>query len=255
MAYTIPQFPLTCSIFTGGADVGSPPRAASPCNLAYGRRVPVQFADLAAAGEPAIWACLLLPCGTDVRDFASTTGRDTVEVPAGSGRFFRVDYVDDLGLGFPNEHRFALLQKLIPWPTPLPGCPAAPVAEVCQLAAAVGGGVGHGLTVKMPFLLQSGRFTAQDATLADVWWTDVVGPDCGGAGPRMDLRLTGPPPRFVQVAACGLDFLVDGPLQGVWFVPADSPIFPSTQVDVWSVGMPTVTVRRLGPTGPRPGRR
>jgi hypothetical protein len=48
---------------------------------------------------------------------------DLVEVPAGTGRFYRVQWVDDLGKGFDNEHRFALLLQtntFSPWPIPMP---------------------------------------------------------------------------------------------------------------------------------------
>jgi hypothetical protein len=68
---------------------------------------------------------LLLPKGTDVRDELNATGRDGVECPAGSGRFYEVIFVDDIGKGFPNEHRGATMEKTFgpgptEWPTPIP---------------------------------------------------------------------------------------------------------------------------------------
>jgi len=67
---------------------------------------------------------LLLPAGTDVRDAWCASGEDAVEVPVGSGRFYRALYVDDIGKGFSNEHRAVLLTKrgnaLGLWPTPVP---------------------------------------------------------------------------------------------------------------------------------------
>lgn len=74
---------------------------------------------------------LLLPAGTDVRDGSTGGEADIIEVPAGSGRWYSVMSVDDMGKGFPNEHRFALLHKIYErlnpilflganWPTPIP---------------------------------------------------------------------------------------------------------------------------------------
>jgi hypothetical protein len=47
-------------------------------------------------------------------------GPDTVEVPAGSKRYYLIEDVEDLGKGFTNEHRIGLLVPLAPWPSPLP---------------------------------------------------------------------------------------------------------------------------------------
>jgi hypothetical protein len=64
---------------------------------------------------------LLVEKGTDIRDGSATVRGDTVECPAGTGRFYRVGYVDDVAKGFPNEYRVALLSKRGPsWPTPIP---------------------------------------------------------------------------------------------------------------------------------------
>jgi hypothetical protein len=71
-----------------------------------------------------------LPAGTDIRDEGVDPGvADCVEVPAGSGRFYLVDYVDDVAKDFPNEYRIAVLVKVggagffptFPlWPQPIP---------------------------------------------------------------------------------------------------------------------------------------
>lgn len=52
---------------------------------------------------------LLLPAGTDVRAPWNAGKPDLVECPAGSGRFYAVAWVDDIGKNFPNEHRIAWL--------------------------------------------------------------------------------------------------------------------------------------------------
>lgn len=117
--YGLPAFPIMVGIRSSGSTVGAP-RVTVEANLAYGKRVMTQYWDWSLSGENAVFANLLLPALTDIRDYSSTTGSDSVECPVGSGRFYLVDYVDDLGKGFPNEHRFALMEKLIPWPTPIP---------------------------------------------------------------------------------------------------------------------------------------
>jgi len=61
---------------------------------------------------------LLTPAHTDLRDNASTGGHDAVEVPSGSGRYYDVTYCDNIGMGFPNEHRAGVLQKKVPFKTP-----------------------------------------------------------------------------------------------------------------------------------------
>jgi len=56
---------------------------------------------------------LLVAALTDLRDHFSTPGThgDSIEVPAGSGRKYYCYIVDDVGKGFPNEHRYAILLK------------------------------------------------------------------------------------------------------------------------------------------------
>jgi hypothetical protein len=114
---------LTCNIFTGGVFT-TPARVVSLCNLAWGRRVGSVLTAAGSLTQPASNLTLLLPAFTDIRDSLCSTGYDGVEVPAGSGRVYNVFLVDDLGKGFPNEHRGALLLKtvngVLPWPTPIP---------------------------------------------------------------------------------------------------------------------------------------
>jgi hypothetical protein len=62
----------------------------------------------------------LFPPGTDIRDGSGPSGIDSLECPAGSGRYYYVTNVDDIAKGFANEHRYALVQKYPPWPEPIP---------------------------------------------------------------------------------------------------------------------------------------
>ena len=104
MSFTVPTFNLTCNIYTGAVFM-PPPRVVSPCNLAFGRRNAMPQGQETESGISALAMTLLLPPGTDIRSIEMTTGADLVEVPAGSNRRYLVTFVDDIGKGFPNEHR------------------------------------------------------------------------------------------------------------------------------------------------------
>lgn len=131
MSFSVPQFPLTCNLFRGpwtARVLASTPE----CNLAYGRRVTQIFADVPIDNDVTSNAMqLLLPAGTDVRDFSNWFTPDVVECPAGSGRWYGVQSVDDVGKGFDNEYRLALIVKIYEaldpiaypglfWPVPIP---------------------------------------------------------------------------------------------------------------------------------------
>lgn len=120
MSFSVPSFPLTCDLFTAG-NFGVPARTSSRCNLAWGRRVNVaSTGGTSTIGVPLVCMSLLLPAGTDVRGPVSAGGEDGCECPAGSGRRYSVVAVDDIGKGFANEHRCAVLLATGVWPTPIP---------------------------------------------------------------------------------------------------------------------------------------
>lgn len=139
--YRLPVFDVMANIWRVGAGPPGPPVVVSPANLALGKRVNVPLARIGDTADVhgAMW--LLLPKGTDVQDFKNGVGGDIVEVPAGSGRKYRVSWVDDIGLGFANEHRFAEILGVSPWPTPFPsggGGPPPPVpGATCLTAGAI----------------------------------------------------------------------------------------------------------------------
>jgi len=118
MAYSLPVFNIVATLYPA-AGSGGPTRTVS-CNLAYGRRVNVQSTGgTVLPGIPVVCMSLLLPPGTDVRGPQNSTGADTVEVPAGSGWLYSVVFVGDIGRGFANEHRIAiLLPTFVPTPAP-----------------------------------------------------------------------------------------------------------------------------------------
>lgn len=119
MAYAIPKMPILCNIFTFNTPTAGPPRAAGrPCQL-RGVSFPTSAGHAANLQQPTSWI-LVLPKREDIRDGWSNFSPDIVEVPAGTGRFYRVLYVDDIARGFTNEYRVATLTKHGTWPVPIP---------------------------------------------------------------------------------------------------------------------------------------
>lgn len=118
MAYRLPDFPISCGIYTPDtpntpAVPSSGPRVVSVCNLAWGRRV--NTPSTGGTSTPGILTTsmtILLPALTDIRGPQDSVSFDMVEVPAGSGRWYQVTGVDDIGKGFANEHRAAHLFAL-----------------------------------------------------------------------------------------------------------------------------------------------
>lgn len=126
MSYSIPQMPLLFAVWSNADDpTTDPPRDFDiPCNLGWGRRGLSSSPGFVGSGTAPALAQLLVPAGTDIRGMANqaATDPDWVEVPQGSGRYYIVWQVDDIGKGFPNEHRFGLISPLtaIGWPVPYP---------------------------------------------------------------------------------------------------------------------------------------
>jgi hypothetical protein len=109
MAARLPTFNLFCNIWKQWDVSQGPPRSAPteanvPCNLQFGpkRHFP---------GSGVMY--ILLPRGTDVQSFTpgNINNYDIIECPAGSGRWYIADQVDDVAKGFPTEHRCAEVGK------------------------------------------------------------------------------------------------------------------------------------------------
>lgn len=133
MPFTLPVFNITCNVYRGPWLTKSLAIAAQPCNLAWGRRV--NTLPLFNAGPEVQQASpamiILLPPGVDIRSALIFPQTDVVEVPAGSGRWYEVLALDDIGKGFANEHRAAYLFQIsvnvdsvryagCVWPVPVP---------------------------------------------------------------------------------------------------------------------------------------
>lgn len=127
MPFTTPTFNLPANIFRNwnyNATGLNPTviNATAFCNLQLGRKVQSYTGGFHYA---------LFPLLTDVRswEFYPDGHGDVVEIPAGSGRFYVVTWVDDAAKGFTNEHRVAIVVHPKLWfivdnvplaPTPYP---------------------------------------------------------------------------------------------------------------------------------------
>lgn len=114
MAYTVPAFNLSVNIWHGyvtATQTYAAPDLNVLGNLTPGRRGFMPLAHITGLTYSVFPMELLLPALTDIRpeQKAGMVTADLVECPAGSLRFYFVAYVDDIGKGFSNEHRFALL--------------------------------------------------------------------------------------------------------------------------------------------------
>lgn len=126
MGYVLPTFNLLCNIKTCPVphvpSVPSPPYRLTDqiCQLTYGRRVQVMSTGgTFTPGVPINAMNLLLPKLTDIRGPQDLISQDMVEVPAGTGRWYVVTFVDDIGKGFANEHRTAtIFASLDVWAPP-----------------------------------------------------------------------------------------------------------------------------------------
>lgn len=112
--YTVPKFPLTGQVWTGGM-AGMPigPRFLTPCQLVYGDL----DSDLGLlptfntlAGK---LMYLLVPKLTDLQTVicGPLVFNDYINLPFGTLRFYQIMHVDDRWKGFPTEHRVAVLQQ------------------------------------------------------------------------------------------------------------------------------------------------
>jgi hypothetical protein len=112
---SVPKFNLTVNIWRNANPVANPPDVVSRAALRIYKTAFVRGGS--PGGSSAV--TVVLPKGTDIRSGLSATGFDRVECPAGSGRYYIVYAVDDVGKGFPNEYRLAVISQTVQ-PSPLP---------------------------------------------------------------------------------------------------------------------------------------
>lgn len=121
MAFRTPVFNLTCNLWRNAPALppAGPPDLVLSCQLAWDGTGRFLLLPRAAATVPIHFMQLRLPFRTDVRGLSQTPTPDTVEVPAGTGRYYQVHRVDDVARGFANEYRCALISE-ISFPLTLP---------------------------------------------------------------------------------------------------------------------------------------
>lgn len=135
MPFRLPTFNLTANIWRYPSTMRNyaTPDVVTLCNLTPGRR---SFLGITTPSittpAPRLLMELLCPALTDIRPSLNVNPSwDLVEVPAGTFRWYSVVAVDDIGKGFANEHRIALLAMTcgsatfldvgnVPYPTPIP---------------------------------------------------------------------------------------------------------------------------------------
>lgn len=118
--FKLPNFNLDVNIWIPPHSPGlEPPDVVVKGQLRYtGKLSPVS--TTAAGGR---WSTMevLLPKGTNVVDLDNGLGSASIiEIPAGSKRYYRALYVDDVAKGFENEYRIVYVYKDGTWPTPIP---------------------------------------------------------------------------------------------------------------------------------------
>lgn len=117
--FPLPTFNLVANVWHG-QPLGGPYPPAAPvdvttdCQLAEWSRLNVHVTGAAVS----LFIQIRVPKGTDLRGHLSASAEDIAEVPAGSGRFYSIFAVDDVGKGFANEYRCAYATQLS-IPTPL----------------------------------------------------------------------------------------------------------------------------------------
>ena len=129
MAFTIPTFNLTCNVYRWILPPGplSVVSLSPDCNLAFSRRAATGILDSSDTIDYQGIMFLLVPKLTDIRSqvcySAVSDKTDLIECPAGSGRIYAVQSVDDVGKGFANEFRCAVIRQTYAyglWPSPIP---------------------------------------------------------------------------------------------------------------------------------------
>lgn len=163
MPFVVPTFNLPINVWHNGAVPPAAPDLVTVANLTPGRRAITPFVGSAGGATNPANMYLLLPIGTDIRDSKAATGDDLVEVPAGTGRFYTVRFVDDVGAGFANEHRLAQIEGIAPWPVPFPAN-TVPLPVVggpsCELGTPILLNVNYSIVAAVP----------------DDWWMFISNP-------------------------------------------------------------------------------
>lgn len=116
MGFTTPTFNLPFHLWRQPLTVGGLPRSSGMCNLSVGQRQTLNLdTSVFVTGYVTGVQGLMVPAGYDIAGILTdpvSYGEDIVEVPGGSGRFYVVLTVVDVGKGFGNEYRLAVIAQL-----------------------------------------------------------------------------------------------------------------------------------------------
>jgi hypothetical protein len=113
VAFRVPTFNLTVNLWRRPALVAAAPTLVFSGNLSFGKRVMYQTGVNAFQTILSPPSELLCPKLTDIYAWnAAGQFSDCVEVPAGSGRYYSVNHVEDVAKGFANEYRLAIIMQL-----------------------------------------------------------------------------------------------------------------------------------------------
>lgn len=208
MAFRLPTFPLFCNIWRNGSGPPAIPDVVSECQLTPGRREITAFVTSSSPTDSPANMFILLPPATDIRDAKAPAGPDVCECPQGSGRLYDVAFVDDVGCGFDNEHRFAILAGIPTWPVPFPvdGIPGNLVAT--PIGTLTSGGTvvqslagGFTLPAAGHLLVNVGAWNQAAAVAAD--WNGVNLPSVPCGAGTTYLGNTSYPWQFLGTAPAG----------------------------------------------------
>ena len=122
MAYRTPTYNIWVNAWRFGNPTSDPPDSIFLANFTPGRRVTsIDNAHLMPDSRLPV-AYLLTPSDSDVIGDVNTNGSpDTVEIDAGSGRYYTVHYVEYVAMGFLNQHKMAVVTMIPGSGPPLPG--------------------------------------------------------------------------------------------------------------------------------------
>lgn len=123
MAYNPPSFNLTADIYDLADWPSGSPRLTSISCQWRGVGKAASIYNAVSVTSFSVPTEILFPAGTDVRSLfeSATSSYDIIKLyMGGSFRPFRVLDVYDIGKGFTNEYRVAVVVKLAPWTPPIP---------------------------------------------------------------------------------------------------------------------------------------
>lgn len=123
MAYRPPVFNLLADVYAHTEYPSGTPRLTDVEAQWRGVGKPTSVYSATAYDYFSVPTEILLPKGTDIRSIweEATNLYDVIKLYVDGGTLpFRVFDVYDVGKGFTNEYRVAVVVKLRPWPKPIP---------------------------------------------------------------------------------------------------------------------------------------